>query len=150
MIEKIRREGKPVLLVNAGDFSLSPNPLGELKSDIMVKALAAMEYDVVVPGERDLAMGRDFIKDVSESLPLLSCNLEFEEKRVGLPSLTIERGGLKIGLIGVTLQTSDGMIAPGWVMVKPDETLRKLIAELKDDVDLLVAQTCEAITQQGP
>ncbi len=138
MIDKVRREGQAVVLVNVGDFSLSPDPLGELKSDILAKAMAAMKYDAVVPGERDLAMGSQFIEDLSGILPLLSCNLEFEGEEVGMPSMTVDRGGLKIGLIGVTLPTGDGMMAPGWVMAEPDERVEKLTGELKDKVDLLV------------
>ena len=138
MIDKIRQEGQAVLLVNVGDFSLAPDPLGELKSDILAKAMAAMKYDAVVPGERDLAMGNQFIESLSGRLPLLSCNLEFEGEEVGIPSLIVDRGGLKIGLIGVTLPTGDGMMAPGWVMADPDERVEKLTMELKDKVDLLV------------
>ncbi len=126
------------MLVNVGDFSLAPDPQSALKSEVMVDAMVAMGYDAIVPGERELSMGPDFLDVLSEKTPLLSCNLVHEGENFGRPYIVLDRGGLKIGLIGVTQVTGAGRIPAGWEMRDPAEAIGSTAGDLKKKVDLLV------------
>ncbi len=100
--------------------------------------MTGMRYDAVVPGERDLAIGDDFMADLSGKLPLLSCNLAKDDESFGRKSLVLERGGLKIGLVGATAVRGPGRIPPGWKADDPEMRLREVAAEMRDEVDLLM------------
>lgn len=126
------------MLVGGGDFSLAPDPIGTLRSEIMRDAMAAMDYDAVVPGERELSMGMDFLDILAREIPLLSCNLVHEGESFGRPYLVIERNGLKIGLIGVTHIVGKGRIPEGWEIRNPEEAISGIVEEVKGKTDLLV------------
>jgi 2',3'-cyclic-nucleotide 2'-phosphodiesterase (5'-nucleotidase family) len=134
----VRSTEKNVVLVGAGDFCLSPNPYGELKAEILARAMAAMRYDAVVPGERDLAMGEDFMRDLAGRIPVLSCNLSLRGENFGRSYLVLERGGLKIGLVGVTSVRGDGRLPPGWRAADPAERIGLVAGALRDRVDVLI------------
>jgi len=100
--------------------------------------MTGMKYDALVPGERDLAIGDDFMQDLSRKLPLLSCNLKKGGKDFGLSSIVLEKKGLKIGLVGATAVRGSGRIPPGWEAGDPLERLSVIAGELRGEVDLLV------------
>lgn len=127
-----------MVLVNAGDFSLAPDPHGALKSEVLRDAMIAMGYDVIVPGERELSMGPGFLDPLSREIPLLSCNLLYEGESFGRPYVVLDRGGLKIGLVGVTQVAGRGRIPAGWEVREPEEAIGEITGDLRKKVDLLV------------
>jgi 2',3'-cyclic-nucleotide 2'-phosphodiesterase (5'-nucleotidase family) len=127
-----------VLLVNVGDYSLAPDPQGTLKTEMLGKTMVAMEYDAIVPGERDLSMGIDMLTDLSKRIPFLSCNLAFRGETFGKPYLILERGDLEIGLVGVTKIQGRRRMPEGWEVKDPEERLPSIVKELEGKTDLLV------------
>lgn len=100
--------------------------------------MAAMGYDAVVPGERELAMGEAFMRDLEEKIPVLSCNLSLHGETFGRSFLVIERDGLKIGLIGATAVHGDGRLPPGWDAADPVERIGLVAGALRDRVDVMI------------
>lgn len=90
---------KPVLM--AGKESSS-----KLKAKTIVKGYNRIGYDVVNVGQSDFAAGRDFLQELIDSsqAEFISANIiDSESKKVVFkPSLIVERGGLKVGVIGLT------------------------------------------------
>jgi 2',3'-cyclic-nucleotide 2'-phosphodiesterase (5'-nucleotidase family) len=88
-----------------GDFAGKPDAQGRIKSDAALKAMKMMEYDALVIGERDMALGDDFIfeKIKDSDIPIVETNMKHDGKQVGKRQLILKRGGIKIGLLGITL-----------------------------------------------
>ena len=122
-----------------GDFSGKPDVQGRIKSEVALEAMNAMDYDALVIGEREMGLGGDFVlKKIKKSgIPLVETNITYEGKRVGKRELIIKRGGIKIGLLGVTLdQTRVGQ--EGWDVRDPFEAVEEALPRLREKVDIVI------------
>lgn len=101
----ILRDAYPdALFVDAGDF-FSPD-VGEqdrLKDRITAAAYGSFRYDAVNLGEDDFNFGADFLTELAGEydLPLISANIAGGDgKPFAPPHKVIERGGLRVGVVG--------------------------------------------------
>ncbi|TAL30142.1 MAG: hypothetical protein EPN93_20170 [Spirochaetes bacterium] len=95
------RYGDP-LLVETGDFfAYETDPL---LAEYVVKAYARIGYDAIAPGDQEFSGGIELITAHRYALPLLSDNLLVYDLFAWQPlfrrATAVERGGLKIGIIG--------------------------------------------------
>lgn len=106
-----------VLLVHAGDFSQGTSYYTELKGQFEPKILNALKYDCVTLGNHEFDNG---IEDLTQRLSMLkgtkvvSSNLDlsqFELSEYVKPYAVIDRGGKKIGLIGLAPSLSRNVSA---------------------------------------
>ncbi len=67
-----------------------------------------------------------------------SFDITYEGKDIGDPYIIIERRGLRIGFIGLTLVKGSGRVPHGFVLGDPGESLDAAVTELEGEVDLLV------------
>lgn len=58
-----------------------------------------------------------------------------------LPYEIVRRAGLRIGLIGVTAAFTDYYELLGWTVTEPIETTRRLVDELRPEVDVLIVMS---------
>jgi 5'-nucleotidase len=116
MIRQVRSENAHVLLLDSGDiFQGSPYfnfYKGKLEIDLMNK----MGYDVSTLGNHEFDNGVEMLSQrISEAnFPFLNCNYTFDGSVLQpliKPYRIIERGRLKIGLIGVGIELN-GLIDP--------------------------------------
>jgi predicted CXXCH cytochrome family protein len=129
-------------VLGLGDFAGMPDEQGRIKSDVALEAMKAMDYDALVIGEREMALGDDFIfKNIKKSgIPLVETNLKYGGKQVGDRDLILKRGGLKIGLLGVTLdQTRAGQ--EEWAVQDPFKAVEEALPKLREKVDLVVVMS---------
>lgn len=118
LIEKIRREGNHVLLLDAGDVFQGTPYFNYFQGELEYKLMSLMQYDASTFGNHDFDLG---IENIVKQLPhanfdFLNCNYNFSDtdlknsKKIK-PYKVFKRGNLKIGVLGVGIDL-EGLIAP--------------------------------------
>ncbi len=98
---KQRRAQEPhTLLVDLGDNFKGSTRQGKLKADTMMQALAAMEYDAITLGDKDLLYGNEFLSGVQD-IPWVAANLQLEGLALTPFRTKILANGLKIFITAV-------------------------------------------------
>ncbi len=148
--------GEPYLLLDAGDAisagNLGFNPMGEP----VLARMSALGYDAMTMGNREthpsLAAVRTKLNKAR--FPILCAN-GYAKNTTGnvpfVPFVLRERGGQKIGILGVTvpMATPQKVDAALWdnLFAPPIETAKHIAAELRPQCDFLIALTHIGIAQ---
>jgi 2',3'-cyclic-nucleotide 2'-phosphodiesterase (5'-nucleotidase family) len=116
--ERAREKGWGFLLLEGGDI-FQGTPTGEFsKGRAVIEYMNRMGYDAMTVGNHDLDRGPDLLRELAAmaDFPLLAANLVDSATGEILPHLKplviVERGGLKIGILGITHQRLRGMQTP--------------------------------------
>jgi 5'-nucleotidase len=110
LINNIRKEGNPVLLVDAGDIFQGTPYFNLYKGEPEIKAMAMMGYEASIMGNHDFDAGlENFASQVSAhaNFPIVMCNYDFSSTPMEsrhLPYKIIRKGNLKIGILGVGIE----------------------------------------------
>jgi hypothetical protein len=169
VVERIRAEGKPVLVIDAGDRFVADaapaDPVAAqqrvLEASTMAEVTRLMKYDALVLGDRDAAFAGDLLQ--TEALPPLVDT--GETARPGTKAgLVLDAGGLRIGLTAVgrgpeaasTLAArtaslrAQGVDAVVLVAYRTLEGARELLPAAKEaGVDLVIAARAEVPEVSG-
>ena len=154
-MKDLRESEKGLLVSDAGDLLfkkyLNPVPENELtamagKAHLIIECLNLMGYDAMGIGDDDLALGKEFLLEISKkaNFPFLCSNLldEASGKTLFQTSLVKEINGLRIGIFG--LLSPDFFPSPsdprkkGLNFRSPIETARAMVRELKPKTDLII------------
>lgn len=142
VINKIRKEEKNVLLVDAGDFSQGTPYFNFYGGKVEAKALQLMKYDAVTFGNHEFDNGIDSLAVLLKTIkiPLINANYDVSETVLnGLfePFKIVKKGGVKIGLFGLGVDlvglTFDKNIK-GLVYKNPIKVANQLSDYLKNDM----------------
>lgn len=136
------RAGSDVVAIDAG-ASLDvprhdPNdrdlPQRRLKAELIVDALKLGGLDAMALGADDWGLGADWLRQmlVEKQAPVLAANLWCDGARPWPGSVVVERGGRRVGLVGVTLGEVEGC------EVRDPHTAMKEAAAALGEVDLRV------------
>ena len=117
-------DGRKVFFVHAGD-TLSPSLMsGFDQGQHMIALFNALEPDVFVPGNHEYDFGPEvYLTRMGEAkFPILAANLRTAEGGL-LPrhadNQRLEINGIKLGIIGATLETSHQISSPGDLKITP-------------------------------
>lgn len=147
--ERARERGWGFLLVEGGDI-FQGTPVGEFsQGKAIIEYMNRMDYDLMAVGNHDLDKGPELLKSLARmaEFPMLSANLVDSASGQVLdylkPYVILERGGLKIGLLGIMVQTLRGMQTPenlrGIEVLPEIPTIRQWMDTLRaKGVDLIV------------
>lgn len=146
VVDSLRREiDAPVLLVDAGDFSGGENAYGAALGRVMIDAMELMEYDAFTLGEWDFNQGPAYLRAIIEENPIAWVHTNYDVvglEDLGQETLVVEKGGRRIGLLGLFNPTI--LLNPAMrdsVVVEEDvvASTKRGIAELeKQGVDAIV------------
>ena len=144
-VKELRTETS--LLVDAGDTIQDNSAQIFLGDDVhpMIAALNAMDYDVWVTGNHEYNYGMDNLKKAISTVKgkVLTGNVYDKDGKAIADGYTIfEKDGVKIGVIGMVTQNItrwDAVNLADCKVTDPVEEARKIIDEIKDDVDVLIA-----------
>lgn len=154
-LKQLSSSGRTILLLDGGS-ALFPIK-GRVKDDqmrekvrnaeIIVEAYNRMGYRAMAVGAFDIAAGLDNLKRLEKraKFPFLSANLVDEKtgKRLFPASAKLEVGGVRVGIIGLTLETLSkpylSKVAPNIKLLDPIKATREALEELGEDIDLVVA-----------
>jgi hypothetical protein len=98
-----------------------------------------MDYDAIVLGEREIALGEDFVfDDIKKSgITIVSNNLQYDGKPVGEQELIVEKNGIKIGFLGITID-QQRIGQEEWSIQDPVEAVEEALPGLREKVDIVV------------
>lgn len=152
--DAMKREGKNVLLVDAGD-EVQGSIFGAIdKGKEMIQIMNEAGYDLATPGNHDFDFGMDgfqyFVNHAD--FPYISCNFLSlpEEKRVLEPYKIFDIGGNKIGFIGISTPETITSSTPKYFENEDGEFIytflgyddpRKLYQSVQNTIDAIEGQT---------
>lgn len=117
-VDSIRSVYPPekVLMLHAGDFNQGTSYHTELGGSLEPKIVNAMGYDCITLGNHELDEG---IESLAARLSVVNCpvvcaNCEFPDilQQYVTPTAVIERGGMRIGIIGMESDIATMVAAP--------------------------------------
>ena len=143
------KKGYNVLLVDAGDFLQENILVNYSKGKSAVEFFNAVGYDFLTLGNHEFDYGQDVLqKRIKESKALVrSCNVFVDAtgKLLVPASAIIQKGDVKIGLVGVTtpsVKTSSSPRNTKGLTILDD---KKLYEALQKEINSLKAQGCDLI-----
>ena len=104
LIEEIRNEGHPVLVVDSGDILVGTAFSSWFKGEPDVQVMNVMGYGGMVAGNHDFDFGVAHLSQLDElaQFPLLCTNLQSQGRPLPCqPSAVVQVGGWRIGLLGI-------------------------------------------------
>lgn len=147
-VKQIKNENPNTILVDAGDAiqDNSVEMFNKEKSQPMVAAMNAMNYDIWNMGNHEFNFGLDTLKNVTDQFKgqLLCGNIYKNDGSRFMPATTvIEKSGIKIGFIGMDTPLikdfEKGTDHLNGVSVKdPIDETKKALNELNGKVDAVV------------
>ncbi|MGV3616808.1 MAG: multiheme c-type cytochrome [Fimbriimonas sp.] len=138
-IHEVAEDGRVVF--DVGNMTSGTRDYEMLKMKYLMEGMELIGYDAVNLGENEAELDLEKLRSVLKSspLPFVSANVVAKEDKKPLTERyrIVQRGGTKIGVIGVT--SCDPMDAGPGVEVRPViETLAEVIPEVKAKSDYLV------------
>lgn len=140
-VEWLRKE-KPTLLLSAGDMIQGSNWANLSRGESVIELMNAMRFDAMVLGNHEFDFGPEVLeKRISEArFPVLGANVGGIK---GIrPYIIREFGGLQVAILGVVTEETPVATHPRNVtavqFLRPVETVRDLVAELRPHVDIIV------------
>jgi len=136
-----------VLLLDAGRTLMGPMPVTiKSKGAVIIEAMNMLGYDAMTVAEQDLQLGLDTVWEREEEadFPFLSANLVLADTNELLfaPYTIVERGGRKVGILGLTgseqpmpLELFDGHVVD---LLNPLEAASQYVAEMSGETDIIV------------
>jgi len=153
LINTIRRTEPNVFLFDSGDIftgALAKLTQGRLAFELMI----TMGYDAMAIGNHEFEYGHDVFawQKNRAPFPVLGANFFYKDTDhpYAQPHAVIERNGIRIGVIGIMGQDAVTAIIPSFIapldVTVPAEAVQRSVAELRDEVDLIVLLTHQGKT----
>ena len=153
LIESLRESEPNVFLFDSGDIftgALAKLTHGKLAFELMI----TMGYDAMAIGNHEFEYGHEIFEWEKNRAPFPVLGANFFYKDTDHPysqaHTIIERDGVRIGVIGIMGQDAATAIIPSYIapldVRDPAEAVRKSVAELQGQVDLIVLLTHQGKT----
>jgi cytochrome c554/c'-like protein len=148
-----------VVWVDAGNFAAIESEAAKVRNQGMIDAMNRMGYAAVMVGERELNDGLDAFQQMSKAarFPFVSANVVFEDDHtpVAQPYVvdTVRHGGrrVRVGFLGLnrynTAFVKGTREGRNIVISSPFEAAKKLVPEMRPQVDILAVLTSLSISQ---
>lgn len=161
-IDSIRQQRSDVLLLDAGDV-MTGNPITErvyqgASGGALFAMMNMMRYDAWCPGNHDLDISQANLIALASiaRFPTLSANLVDDRNSYpvkNIPYTIVERGGLRIGIIGILSQELYSLVLQanltGLRVLSPEATTQKFVDELRPRTDLVIALTHQGVDEDS-
>ncbi|RMF73306.1 MAG: hypothetical protein D6738_09010, partial [Acidobacteria bacterium] len=144
-----------LIWLDAGNFSDTPGPAGEVKTRGLVEAMSRMGYAAVGVGERDLLMGVESFTALTgeATFPLIGTNLV--RRSTGEPWLSpgtvVRADGLRIAVLSVTRENpAFRRELPGGdaiVTDSPEAAVRRFLPRFRSAADVVVVMALMPIDE---
>lgn len=131
-------------MVDAGDqffsgpaLSAPELQIGKLKAWALLKAANRLETAAVNIGDRDLAAGLPFLKELAEAarFPFLSANLvDPAGQLIFKPAVVVEKNGLRVALVGASSALANG---DDYYFQPPLPAVKREVDRLSAEVDVI-------------
>ncbi|QGU94268.1 LysM peptidoglycan-binding domain-containing protein [Clostridium bovifaecis] len=145
-IKQLKTENPDTILVDAGD-TIEGNSQGLFLDGInpMMVAMNEIGYDTWTLGNHEFNKGIPTLEKNMNQFKgnILAGNVHRKDgTTLGKPYAIVEKAGVKVGIIGMTnpnITKWDGPRLTEYTVTSPIEETRKVINEIKDEVDVMIA-----------
>lgn len=146
-INAFRAENPNVLVLDAGDTFHGLSIATLQRGESVVKAMNALQYDALVPGNHDFNYGYQRLLELEElsNFPIISANVKTEAQESLLTDYIIkEVDGVTIGIFGLstpeTVVKTNPKNVEGLTFEDPSLIAATMVSQLKDrGVDVIIA-----------
>ncbi|MBI4667707.1 MAG: redoxin domain-containing protein [Elusimicrobia bacterium] len=156
-IEKEKEKLSPLLIVDTGD-NMPTTQADEKKCLAVTEALGLIPYDAMVPGEQEFTLGAKFALDkiLLPERPYLTLNLGVcpDKKTCAIPyqgHKIIEKGGLKIGLIGIfhedVVELASSALKKSLKIFPLEKKLRAALKSIRPQADVVILLSHSGLMQ---
>jgi hypothetical protein len=134
---------EPALRLDVGDAISGREDYDLLEYRYLLRAFAAIKYDALNVGGREAQLSSAQLQQLRQEspVPLLSANLldKATGKPIFAPYRVVERGGFRIGIIGVLAPPASGEeLGEGVEVADMASAIVQQVAELRPKTDLLI------------
>ncbi len=148
LVKQFHTDNKNTLLLDAGDTMHGTTIATLLQGESIVDIMNTVGYDAMAAGNHDFNYGYEQLLALGERMkfPLLSANVkQADGSDLLTPYIITEVDGIKLGLFGLTTPETTYKTHPnnvkGLTFTDPAEEAKKIVAELEDKVDAIIAVT---------
>lgn len=143
LIKQLKDSGQNYALLSLGDLSKEIGRQSEIKMETILNALDRMGYIAHNIGEKDINMGLELLGYLSQisNVNFISSNINLQELNIKpyvIQEIKTEETVLRVGILGIL---SPNLLGDGYQYIEtkdPVESLKPLLAELKEKTDILV------------
>ena len=145
-IREARARAGNVILVDGGDQFQGTLYYTYYKGQVAAEMMNLMGYDAMTVGNHEFDDGPEVLRGFMDAVafPVLMSNADFSREELLadklLKSTVIERGGERLGLIGLTPEDTDELASPG-----PNVIFSDPVPAVQAEVDRLTAQGIDKI-----
>ena len=142
--DSYRKKYPKTLVLDAGDSFQGSVYASYDGGESLMNIINSVGYDAATAGNADIYLGKDKFCYLAGKLefPILCSNLKLKETGQNLENTQdytiVDLDGLKVGIIGVTPFVSLDMVRDSCEFTDPIARAKELIAEIGDEVDVLV------------
>ncbi len=148
-VEEVRKQEPYVVLVDNGDTIQGNIMTDDLYNKRegehpVMRAMNLLGYDSMTLGNHEFNFGENLIKRIQTlaNFPILAANLaRVDGTMAAVPYTIIERGGLKIGIIGLTNPNAprwDGEKTDPFIYAPVGPAARRVVDIIKDKTDVII------------
>jgi 5'-nucleotidase len=151
IVEEVRGEGAPVLMVDSGDILIGTALSSWFRGEPDIRAMNLIRYDAMVAGNHDFDYGLDHLRTLVDlaDFPILCTNLQSERSDLPCRSSFVTRlGNVSVGVLGIVgksnfPETFNRDVAKELSLVDPILSLQSEALRLRTeyDVDLVFVIT---------
>lgn len=145
VVNRIRDEGQPVLLLDAGDTIHGTGIAAATKGKVLIDAMNLMGFNAMTVGNHEFNWGMEplFASRDEAEFPFLSANLleTATDELLFEPYKIIEQGNVKIGILGLSARANRHHAPEVRELVTnldAIEVASEIVPELREKVDILV------------
>jgi len=160
--DSIRKITPALLMLDAGDV-MTGNPItervyGGVAGGALFEMMNRIGYDLWCPGNHDFDISQDNLRGIVRlaKFPTVCANLVNDRGEFlfgNRPYALVERGGIRIGIIGVMSRDLYNLVYQnnlvGIRVLSPSATVQKYVDELSPQTDLLIALTHEGVADDS-
>lgn len=157
-IDSIRKATQSTMLLDAGDV-MTGTPISDLEykgadGGALFEIMSRLGYDAWAIGNHDFDISQENLIGLTKiaGFPSLSANIVNDNGEFPVSNkeyVIIERGGLRIGVLGLMSQELYGLVNQsnliGIKVLSPVETARRIIGTLDPQTDLIIAVTHQGV-----
>lgn len=145
LLKSVRQKNPDILLLEGGDITGGSGFQAGLKSDVAAKALKALGYAAMIPGEEELGVrGTRYVgRFGSQSSPIICANLykDGTDKPIYAPyTIKNTKNGLRVALVGLIAPDAAGPFLGkqyGESVKDPAQILKSVIPGVRQKADVV-------------
>lgn len=145
LVGQYRSQNPNTLVVDAGDTFHGQTFATLTRGESILNVLNALGLDAMTAGNHDFNYGLDRLLELSKqaNFPIMGANVERDGQKLLTEHTIIERGGVKIGIFGLSTPETAYKTHPnnvkGVAFTDPIAEARAQVAKLKGKADVIIA-----------